>query len=174
MNERFIRISYTILFVIIAIISIITLGITASLVSKYNKDGYPPEHTGAYRDRIRLLLVASVWTTFFAREYTPGDRHLRGWTWGSGTGDNLDGSTGATGRRRRALWIRWSTALRVPLTHRALGRGERRLCKAHGREDSEGVVATDADGGEWSALPRHAPAPLSPSLLLSEAMLSSL
>lgn len=70
MNERFIRISYTIIFGITLIISIITLGISASLVSKYNKDGYPPEHTGAYRDRIRLLLVASVWTTFFAREYS--------------------------------------------------------------------------------------------------------
>lgn len=84
MNARFIRLSYTIIFVIIAIISLITLGITASLVSKYNKDGYPPEHTNSYRDRIRLLLVGSVWTTFFAREYdwlaeyVAPPAHLRG------------------------------------------------------------------------------------------------
>lgn len=69
MNERFIRLSYALIFGIICIISIITLGITASLVAKYNKIGYPPDHTGAYRDRIRLLLVGSVWTTFFSREY---------------------------------------------------------------------------------------------------------
>lgn len=69
MNERVIRITYGVIFGITCLISLITLGITASLVSKYNKDGYPPDHTGAYRDRIRLLLVASVWTTFFSREY---------------------------------------------------------------------------------------------------------
>lgn len=78
MNERFIRISYTIIFGITLLISIITLGISASLVSKYNKDGYPPEHTGAYRDRIRLMLVASVWTTFFGREYHHSPRDCAG------------------------------------------------------------------------------------------------
>lgn len=104
MNERFIRISYSVIFVIIAIISLITLGITASLVSKYNKDGYPPEHTGAYRDRIRLLLVASVWTTFFAREYEgarqrrPEPRpRARG---PGGRGDAGDRNGGMNGRGR--------------------------------------------------------------------------
>jgi hypothetical protein len=34
-------------------------------VGYYNGHGYP---SGSYRDRIRILLVAGVWTTFFGRE----------------------------------------------------------------------------------------------------------
>lgn len=41
----------------------------ASLVAHYNSEGYPPVHTNAYRDRIRILLAAGIWTTFMGREW---------------------------------------------------------------------------------------------------------
>lgn len=64
-SERGIRTSHTVLFALILIASIITLAISASLVSHYNGDGYPMYHTTAYKERIRILLVASVWTVVF-------------------------------------------------------------------------------------------------------------
>ncbi len=42
-----------------ALSSVVSLAISASLVKFYNDHQYP---SGAYRDRIRILLVASVWT----------------------------------------------------------------------------------------------------------------
>lgn len=62
-SERVIKLSHTVLFTLSLLASIVALAISASLVSHYNSDGYPPVHTGAYRDRIRILLVASVWST---------------------------------------------------------------------------------------------------------------
>lgn len=124
MNERFIRISYTIIFGITLIISIITLGISASLVSKYNKDGYPPEHTGAYRDRIRLLLVASVWTTFFGREYHRLPRAGAG-------GVCRDAGLERMGKGNNWRWNRWGAELQAMSP--ALGR--RRPCRS--RTDEE-------------------------------------
>lgn len=62
-SERVIRFTHTFLFTLVLLSSIVALGISASLVGHYNSDGYPPVHTDAYRDRIRILLVASVWTT---------------------------------------------------------------------------------------------------------------
>lgn len=37
--------------------------ISAALVYHFNRNGYP---NGSYRDRIRIILVAAVWMTFFA------------------------------------------------------------------------------------------------------------
>ncbi|BEI84331.1 hypothetical protein CcaverHIS002_0409350 [Cutaneotrichosporon cavernicola] len=54
MNERTIRITHGLIFLVVFI------------VSYYNKNGYPPQHNAAYRDRIRITLVASVWTCVFA------------------------------------------------------------------------------------------------------------
>ncbi|ORY24773.1 hypothetical protein BCR39DRAFT_595232 [Naematelia encephala] len=65
-SDNAVRITHSVLFGITLLISIIALGFSGSLVGHYNSDGYPKEHTGAYRDRIRILLVASVWTTAFA------------------------------------------------------------------------------------------------------------
>lgn len=48
------------LFTLIALTSIVCLAISAALVTYYNDNGYPPR--GAYKPRIRILLVASVWT----------------------------------------------------------------------------------------------------------------
>lgn len=74
-SERVIRFTHTFLFTLVLLSSIVALGISASLVGHYNNHGYPPVHTDAYRDRIRILLVASVWTTawgckFFARNHS--------------------------------------------------------------------------------------------------------
>ena len=49
--------------------SIVCLAISSSLVTYYNDNGYPPR--GAYKPRIRILLVASVWTTVFSRTSPP-------------------------------------------------------------------------------------------------------
>jgi len=38
---------------------------SASLVAHYNSHGYP---NISYRDRIRIILAASIWTTFVASE----------------------------------------------------------------------------------------------------------
>ena len=67
-SDRVVKISHSVLFTLTLLASIVALAISASLVSHYNADGYPPVHTGAYRDRIRILLVASVWTTASASE----------------------------------------------------------------------------------------------------------
>lgn len=68
-SERVIKLSHTVLFTLCALASIVALAISASLVSHYNADGYPSVHTGAYRDRIRILLVASVWSTAVTSEF---------------------------------------------------------------------------------------------------------
>ncbi|WWC73127.1 uncharacterized protein I206_107093 [Kwoniella pini CBS 10737] len=71
-SERAIKISHSVLFGLTLLVSIIALIISAVLVAHYNKDGYPPVHTGAYTARIRILLVASVWTTVFGIILTIG------------------------------------------------------------------------------------------------------
>ena len=68
-SERAIRITHTVLFTLTLIASIIALAISASLVAHYNSVGYPRFHSGGYEARIRLLLVAGVWTTFFGSKY---------------------------------------------------------------------------------------------------------
>jgi hypothetical protein len=62
-SEKVIKLSHTVLFTLSLLSSIVALAISASLVSHYNNEGYPPVHTGAYRDRIRICLVAAVWST---------------------------------------------------------------------------------------------------------------
>jgi hypothetical protein len=66
-NERGVRLSHTVIFGLTTLAAIVALAISASLVAHYNSEGYPG---GAYRDRIRILLVASVWTTGIGREST--------------------------------------------------------------------------------------------------------
>lgn len=68
-SERVIRFTHTFLFTLVLLASVVALGISGSLVGHYNSDGYPPFHTNAYRDRIRILLVASVWTTAWACKF---------------------------------------------------------------------------------------------------------
>lgn len=67
-SARAVRISHTILFTLVLVASIISLAISASLVFHYNHDGYPTFHTEAYKARIRILLVSSVWTVAFGRK----------------------------------------------------------------------------------------------------------
>lgn len=67
-SDRLVRLSHTVLFTLVLLSSIVALAISASLVSHYNNTGYPAVHTGAYRDRIRILLTAGVWSTAIARE----------------------------------------------------------------------------------------------------------
>jgi hypothetical protein len=73
MNERAIRITHTALMGFTTIFAIVTLGVSAYLVGQYNsaedKDEEYPHNRVSYRDRTRLILAASVWTSFFAREY---------------------------------------------------------------------------------------------------------
>ncbi|ALO68991.1 hypothetical protein CNF02415 [Cryptococcus deneoformans JEC21] len=71
-SERVIRFTHTFLFTLVLLASIVALGISGSLVGHYNSNGYPPAHTNAYRDRIRILLVASVWTTAWGLILTVG------------------------------------------------------------------------------------------------------
>jgi len=71
-SERGVRISHIALFVFVLLSSIIALAISASLVKYYNDNGYPPAHTDAYKDRIRILLVSSVWTTAISLILIPG------------------------------------------------------------------------------------------------------
>ncbi|WVR09091.1 hypothetical protein IAU60_006153 [Kwoniella sp. DSM 27419] len=71
-SERAIKLSHSILFGLTLLASIVALIISAVLVAHYNKEGYPPAHTGAYTARIRILLVASVWTTAFGIILTAG------------------------------------------------------------------------------------------------------
>ncbi|WVQ93254.1 hypothetical protein IAU59_000320 [Kwoniella sp. CBS 9459] len=71
-SERAIKIAHTVLFTLVLLASIIALIISATLVAHYNKEGYPPVHTGGYTARIRILLVASVWTTAFGIALTVG------------------------------------------------------------------------------------------------------
>lgn len=65
-NERGVRLSHTVIFGLTTLAAIVALAISASLVSHYNAEGYPG---GAFRDRIRILLVASVWTTAIGCEW---------------------------------------------------------------------------------------------------------
>ena len=64
-SERGVRISHSVIYGLTLLVGIIALAISASLVAYYNDNGYPGQHTNAYKDRIRILLVASVWTVFF-------------------------------------------------------------------------------------------------------------
>ncbi|ORX39081.1 hypothetical protein BD324DRAFT_618460 [Kockovaella imperatae] len=65
-SERAVRISHTIIFILTLLAAIVVVAISGSLVGRYNNDGYPRFHTGAYEARIRIILVAGVWTTAFA------------------------------------------------------------------------------------------------------------
>lgn len=80
-NERAVRLTHSILFTLITLASIVALAISASLVANYNNYGYPPVNTNAYRDRIRICLAASIWTTFIGcklpRAVPPGAKSLR-------------------------------------------------------------------------------------------------
>jgi hypothetical protein len=67
-NERAVRLTHSILFTLLTLASIVALAISASLVAHYNNEGYPPVNTNPYRDRIRICLAASIWTTFIGRE----------------------------------------------------------------------------------------------------------
>ncbi|KAK8843342.1 hypothetical protein IAR55_006998 [Kwoniella newhampshirensis] len=71
-SARAVRIAHTVLFTLVLLASVICLGISGALVGHYNREGYPPVHTGGYRDRIRITLVASVWSTAFALILTIG------------------------------------------------------------------------------------------------------
>ncbi|WWC91235.1 uncharacterized protein L201_006177 [Kwoniella dendrophila CBS 6074] len=71
-SERVTKIAHSVLFGLTLLVGIIALIISATLVSHYNKNGYPPQHTGGYTARIRILLVASVWTTVFGIALTVG------------------------------------------------------------------------------------------------------
>ncbi|RXK37873.1 hypothetical protein M231_04872 [Tremella mesenterica] len=64
-SERGVRLSHSILYGLTLLASIIALAISAALVKYYNDNGYPPAHHEAYKARIRILLVASVWTVVF-------------------------------------------------------------------------------------------------------------
>jgi len=61
-SERTVKLVHLPLFVLITLTSIVVVAISGSLVGFYNSHGYP---SGSYRDRIRILLVAGVWTTTF-------------------------------------------------------------------------------------------------------------
>jgi hypothetical protein len=63
-SERIVRISHSAIFGLMTLAAIVALAISASLVAHYNQDGYPAVHTAPYRDRIRICLAASIWTTF--------------------------------------------------------------------------------------------------------------
>ncbi|WRT69030.1 uncharacterized protein IL334_006013 [Kwoniella shivajii] len=71
-SEKAIRLTHSILFGLVLLVSIIALIISATLVAHYNQQGYPSDHTGAYTARLRILLVASVWTTVFGIALTVG------------------------------------------------------------------------------------------------------
>lgn len=68
MNERAIRITHTLLFVLLFIIGIVCVGVSGYLVGDYNKHGYPKIHRAAFRDRLRITLTASIWTVVWTRE----------------------------------------------------------------------------------------------------------
>lgn len=63
-NERAVRLTHSVLFTLVTLASIVALAISASLVAHYNNEGYPPVNTNPYRDRIRICLAASIWSTF--------------------------------------------------------------------------------------------------------------
>ncbi|KAK4058710.1 hypothetical protein OIO90_000154 [Microbotryomycetes sp. JL221] len=62
-SERSIRLVHLPLFVLVLLSGIVALAISGSLVGHYNSVGYP---NVSYRDRIRILLVASIWTVAIA------------------------------------------------------------------------------------------------------------
>ncbi|KAK4687302.1 hypothetical protein P7C73_g2819, partial [Tremellales sp. Uapishka_1] len=66
-SEKGTRIAHGLMFGLLIIVSIVCLAVSGSLVHYYNDHGYPRFHDTAYKQRIRILLVASVWTTVFAR-----------------------------------------------------------------------------------------------------------
>ncbi|GFZ47426.1 hypothetical protein JCM24511_05170 [Saitozyma sp. JCM 24511] len=78
-SERGVRITHSVLFTLTTLAAIVVLAISASLVAHYNSEGYPPVHTNAYRDRIRILLAAGIWTTFMGLLLTVGF-HVAGQT----------------------------------------------------------------------------------------------
>ncbi|GAA6001191.1 hypothetical protein JCM10207_007452 [Rhodosporidiobolus poonsookiae] len=57
-SERFVRFSVVPLTTISFILSVVTLGLSASLEAHWAKNGFP---NGSYRDRERILLAASIW-----------------------------------------------------------------------------------------------------------------
>ena len=67
-SEKVVKISHSVLFGLVGLASIAALGVSGYLVGHYNSDGYPKHHTGSYRDRIRILLVASVWSLAITSE----------------------------------------------------------------------------------------------------------
>jgi len=62
-RESTVRTIHTPGFAISFVASLVALAISASLVKFYNDHGYP---NTSYRDRIRILLVASVWTVLIS------------------------------------------------------------------------------------------------------------
>ncbi|WVO15474.1 hypothetical protein L204_103132 [Cryptococcus depauperatus] len=63
LSKRLIKLTHTILFSLVFLASVAALGVSSAIVKHYNSRGYPPVNNHGYRDRIRILLVASVWTT---------------------------------------------------------------------------------------------------------------
>jgi len=62
-NERLVKLIHLPLFAFLALVSLITMSISASLVAYGNNNGYP---STSIRDRDRIILVAGIWTTFFS------------------------------------------------------------------------------------------------------------
>nr|ODO03783.1 hypothetical protein L204_00122 [Cryptococcus depauperatus CBS 7855] len=67
LSKRLIKLTHTILFSLVFLASVAALGVSSAIVKHYNSRGYPPVNNHGYRDRIRILLVASVWTTASAK-----------------------------------------------------------------------------------------------------------
>lgn len=68
-ESRTVRLFHPVLFGLTTLLAIITLAVASSLVKFYNDNGYP---NGSYRDRIRILLVAAIWTTAIGIYQTVG------------------------------------------------------------------------------------------------------
>lgn len=68
-SDKMIRMSHTPLFALSSVFSLITLAISASLVAHYNDVGYP---NISYRDRIRILLAASIWSLLISLVFLGG------------------------------------------------------------------------------------------------------
>lgn len=67
-SERGVRISHVVLYGLTGLAGIVALAISASLVSHYNAEGYPPANTNAYRDRIRVCLAGAIVTVASCRK----------------------------------------------------------------------------------------------------------
>lgn len=97
-SERAVRYGHAALFTLTLLASIVALAISASLVKYYNDNGYPPANTGAYRDRIRILLTASTWSTAISRELRPSPYFIS--TASHGGCARPGGETGGTSLRQ--------------------------------------------------------------------------